>query len=358
MPTALIAILSIFALIFFHELGHFIFAKRYGVRVEEFGIGLPPRIFGKKVGETIYSLNWIPLGGFVKLYGEDRKINDPKSFSSKTIYQRAVILFAGIAAFFAIAFIIFSVLSAVGYRASITEEEVERRGIYNEVDIIISNVVSGSPAGEAGVMPGDILFEVEEKEIKKLKDAQEVIEDNEGEETKVGILRGGEPLFFSMIPREDPPEGEGAIGIEMDLVIEKKHPLYIAPIQGAVLTGNMTFLTVRGFGMLISSIFTEKSTLDMIGGPVAIVDIGAGTVTAGVSSFLQFLGMITIALAIFNLLPIPALDGGRLFLLGIEKIKGAPVPEKVEVGLTTVSFILLLTLMAIVTYNDIVTRWF
>ncbi len=356
--SILIIIVSLFVLIFLHELGHFIFAKRYGVKVEEFGLGIPPRLYGKKIGETIYSINWLPLGGFVKLYGEDRKIDDERSFSSKPIYQRAIILFAGIAAFFVIAFLIFSVLAAVGHRASVPEEKVIEEDLYGQVDITTTGIAPGSPAAEAGIEVGDVLVAIDGQVVEKPRKVRAMMEERKGEETELTVVRGGESVNISLIPREDPPEGEGAVGIVMDLTTEKRYPLYLAPIRGAVMTGETALFTVRSFGFLLSSFFTETSTLDIIGGPVAIVSIGAGSVTAGLSWFLHFIGTITVIFAIFNLFPIPALDGGRLFILAIEKIKGGPIPEKTEVGMIAISMIILLGVMAIVTYSDIMKMWF
>ncbi len=354
MSPILIIILSLVTLIFLHELGHFLLAKKYGVRVEEFGIGIPPRLFGKKIGETIYSLNWIPLGGFVKLYGEDRKVSDERSFSSKPLYQRALIVFGGVAAFFVIAFFIFSIQSVVGIR-TVAGGESSMAEVVGEPEIVITGVVDESPAKEAGIQGGDILLGIDEKKIETMEDARVILEGKKGKETEIVVQRGGEEVSFSLVPREEYAEGEGAAGIAMATTVIEKYPLYYAPVKGASMTGGMTLIVLRGFGMLFSSLLTGASLPPgmEIGGPVAIVGIGAGAFTRGLSDFLQFLGAITISLAVLNIMPIPALDGGRLVFLAIEKMKGNPISEKLEYGLNAVFFFLLIGLMIFITFRDL-----
>jgi regulator of sigma E protease len=352
MSSILIIILSIVALIFFHELGHFLFAKKYGVRVEEFGIGIPPRIFGKKIGETIYSLNLIPLGGFVKLFGEDVKANDERSFSSKPIYQRAVILFAGVAAFFVIAFLIFSVYSVVGIRVPVAEEELE---MYPNSEVFIIEVIKESPAAGVGIVPGDVLLEIDEEKIIKPSQAVLLLEEKKGEEINVKILRGQEELLFSLVPRVEYTEKEGSLGLAMVITASKKYPVYYAPVKGAIMTGETTYSILSSmYNVIASSILGKELPSGMrVGGPVAIVQFGSGAVSRGFSDFLQFLGLITVSLAVLNILPIPALDGGRLMFLLIEKIKGSPISEKLEYGLNAGFFILLMGVLIAVTYSDI-----
>ncbi len=353
MPNLLVIILSLIILIFLHELGHFLLAKKYGIKVEEFGIGLPPRIYGKKVGETIYSINWLPLGGFVKLYGEDKKIDNQKSFSSKPIYQRALVVFGGVAAFFVIAFLIFSVYSVVGVRTPV-EEGVALEEM-NDPMIIITKSVRESPAREAGIKPGDILTEVDGKEIDSPSQAISILGEKEGVETEITVIRGQEEKLFTLTPRMEYEEGEGAVGIGMAMTDIQKYPVYYAPLQGARMTGEMTFMVGQGFGMLLQSLVTGEPLPDEmeIGGPVAIVNIGAGALGRGISDFLHFLGAITVSLAVLNILPIPALDGGRLMFLAIEKIKGSPISEKLEVGINTIFFFLLIGVMLFVTFKDL-----
>lgn len=350
--SILIIIICLFTLIFLHELGHFLVAKKFGVRVDEFGIGIPPRMFGKKIGETIYSVNWIPLGGFVKLHGEDRRIKDKDSFSSKPIWQRALIVFAGVAAFFVIAFFIFSTAYMVGVLTFISEEEMH---LYDNTEVKITSIAQNSPTSEAGIRVRDNLLKVDGEGIKTASQAMEILSEKEGESVVLTMERGGEVMDFKLTPREDYPEGEGPLGFGINLTAYKKEPFFQAIISGASATKNTTFLILFSLYSLLSSLLTGSGVptgMD-VGGPVAIVGHGVDFLSAGFSDFLEFLGIITLSLAIFNLLPIPALDGGRLVFLLIEKLKGGPISEKIEQGLILFFFLLLIGTMFVVTYSDI-----
>ncbi len=347
----LIIIISIFTLILLHELGHFLLAKKFGVRVDEFGLGIPPRAYGKKIGETIYSINWLPLGGFVKLHGENERADDERSFSTKPIYQRALIVFAGVAAFFVIAFFIFSLLSFLGVH-TIRGGDAPRGGIYQKGVVEIGMVVPDSPAEGAGLMKGDILLQIDGREVKETRETIGLIRERAGEEIEMIVKRGGEDYSFYLTPRTEHEEDQGAVGI----VMNERFPFYYAPIMGAVMTYDMTANVLTGFYTMISTLITGRDLPEgmEVAGLVGIVGIGADVYDRGVVDFLYFLGAITVSLAVLNLLPIPALDGGRLLFLLIEKIKGGPVSEKVEQTLIAVSFLLLIGLMLIVTYGDVV----
>ncbi len=348
----LIIIVCLFTLIFLHELGHFLVAKKFGVRVDEFGIGIPPRMFGKKIGETIYSINWIPLGGFVKLHGEDRRIKDKDSFSAKPIWQRALIVFAGVAAFFVIAFFIFSANHMVGILTFIPEDEIH---LYKNAEVKITSIAPNSPTQDAGIRVRDTLLKIDDKDVKTATGAMEILSEKEGESVTLTLKRGREKMSYELTPREEYPEGEGPLGFGINLMAYKKEPIHKAVISGAVATKDMTFLVLTGLSALLSSLIVGEGVptgMD-VGGPVAIVGHGVDFFSAGFGDFLEFLGIITISLAIFNLLPIPALDGGRLLFLLIEKLKGGPIPEKLEQGLILFFFLLLIGTMFIVTYGDI-----
>jgi regulator of sigma E protease len=352
--TIFYIILTLIVLIVLHELGHFLLAKKYGVKVEEFGVGIPPRMWGKKIGETIYSINWIPLGGFVRLYGEDRSINDERSFSSKPIYQRALIVFGGIAAFFLIAVIIFSAYAAVGVRSVVSEEDLQT-GEYSKEQIVIASILEESPAEKAGVQTGDVVKEVDGVSIKKTTEATSLIQEGTGREIEIKVDRGGEEVVLSLLLDEEHQVEERVAGVMMLLTAEKNYPLYYAPVKGALITKDMTLMTISGFGTLLKSAVTRTSLPEgmEVGGPVAIVEIGAGAFDRGLSDFLYFVGFITVSLAVINAVPIPALDGGRLVFLALEKLKGSPVSEKIEQRLTAGSFLILLTLMIFITLKDL-----
>ncbi len=348
MPPILIVILTLVFLIAFHELGHFLLAKKYGVKVEEFGIGIPPRAWGKKIGETIYSLNWIPLGGFVRLYGEDVRVDDERSFSSKPVYQRALIVFGGIAAFFLIAVVIFSTVAFTGVRGAITDDTGNE---WRNPHVFINNIKEGSFAEKAGVERGDIIKEIDGKEVTKKKEVIDIFSEKKGEEVEVVMERLGEEVSFSLVPSKE----EGVVGVELIRVAEKRFPLHKAPLIGLQMTGEMTYMVIDGFYTAISYTVTGRDLPDHmeLGGPVAIVGMGAEELERGFPAYLQFVGIITISLAVLNALPIPALDGGRLVFLGIEKIKGGMIPQKVEYSLNAIFFILLLSLMIFITFKDL-----
>ncbi len=347
-----IVIFSLVLLILIHELGHFIVAKKYGVRVDEFGVGIPPRLFGKKIGETLYSLNMLPLGGFVKLYGEDRAEEGDRSFSQKPIYQRALIIFAGVAAFFVMSAIIFSAVSFAGVRSVIGDDAGSG---WSGEQILIVEVSSSSPAEEAGILKGDVLAEINGKQVFLMNEVISLLSEKKGEEVEISVIREGEEVIFSLTPRTEYKEGEGSVGLGMVRTAEKRYPLYMAPIQGVLMTAEMSTAVVSGFYTMISSFITGKplpSGME-VGGPVKIVEMGTTSLNRGFADYLYFIGVISVSLAVLNILPIPALDGGRLFFLGIEKIKGGAIPQKLEQGLNAFFFLLLITLMIFITFRDI-----
>ncbi len=343
-----IVIASLVVLILIHELGHFAFAKYFGVRVDEFGIGIPPRLFGKKIGETLYSINLFPLGGFVKMQGEDKAEPGERSFSEKPIYQRAIILFAGVAAFFIMAIVIFSVVSTMGVRHVVSAEETN----ITDPQVMVMGVAPDSPAENAGVKMGDVIFGINGKEVTTI---DELVSEINDEKVTLSFLKGEEVIDLELTPRVDYPEEEGAVGLSMVLTSEESYPFYIAPLQGVKMTFNITSNVIFGFYSMISSFVTgsELPPGMEIGGPVKIVEVGAESMQRGLVDYLNFIGIISISLAVLNILPIPALDGGRLLFLGIEKIKGSAISQKLEQNLNAVFFLLLITLMIFVTFKDI-----
>jgi len=354
--TIIVAFVSLIVLIILHELGHFIMAKRFGVRVEEFGIGYPPRLFGKKIGETIYSINLLPFGAFVKIYGQEKRINDPRSFSTKPIWQRALIILGGVVSFWIVAAILLSIVMGIG-APTIVEDEENHNLVSPKVQI--TSIALDSPAKEAGLGIGDTIkkFSISGDQflINKIKEVQNLTETYKGQEVVLTIQRGGEIFDVSLVPRVSPPEEEGPIGITLIRTALKSYPWYQAPIKGVIATGNLTFFAVKGWGMVIASLFQGKGMPPgvEVGGPVRIFQLFVDASGLGVSYFLQFIAVISVFLALFNILPIPALDGGWFLFLVIEKIKGKPISKKIELGISTAFFFLLIGLMILVTIKDI-----
>ncbi len=247
--TIIIAFISLVGLLIVHELGHFILAKKFGVKVEEFAVGYPPRLLSKRIGETVYSLNLLPFGAFVKIAGEQKSVEDHRSFSKKPLWQRALIIFGGALSFWVLAAVLLSIVAWLGVE---------------------------------------------------------------------GIT------------------------------------WYEAPARGLLACGELTFLIVKGLSMALVNAFRGLPTGAQMVGPVGVFSLFTEASQQGLVYFLYFISVISLHLAVINLLPIPALDGGKLLFLAIEKIKGSPVNEKVEQRITGFFFALLLVLMAWLTVKDII----
>lgn len=343
-----IAIFSILLLVVLHELGHFLFAKRFGVKVEEFGIGIPPRLIGKKIGETIYSLNALPIGAFVRMEGEEKRALSSTSFSAKPIWQRMVIVGAGVAAFWIIAVLLFTFLGAT-------------KGIPMAVDDNTSDVVnprvqilavtSKSPADEARLMPGDIL-----KNFTKVSDVREFTTLHKGEIVSLTIQRGGKILEVALTPRVEVSEGEGRLGVVLARSALVQYPWYKAPIEGVIITGKITWQIVEGLFHVVLSL-TQKHALPQgaqVTGPIGIVLMLQDALSIGWPSFLAFVATLSVYLAVFNILPIPAADGGRLVFLIVEFFRKKPLAEHIEQKIIATSFGLLLIFFVYVTFKDII----
>jgi regulator of sigma E protease len=355
--TIVVFILILGLIIFVHELGHFVLAKRAGVRIEEFGFGFPPRIFSIKKGETVYSLNLLPLGGFVKIYGEDGKkkggSDEQRAFYNKPIGTRAKILIAGVTMNLLLA----AFLLGLGYwigLPSIVDDEVS--GL-DEARVQITQVVFNSPAEEAGIKIGDTIRELRigdyQLGIMKVGQVQEFIDAHRGEEIVVVIERGSQILEKKIVPRLTHPKDQGPLGIALARTAIVSYPWYQALAKGIVSTVNLTWLIVVAFGKIIGQIITEGRIAAEIAGPVGIFNLTGQAARLGFIYILQFTAILNINLAIINVLPFPALDGGRLLFLGIEKIKGSPISQKVENFAHTAGFVILILLMIAVTWRDI-----
>lgn len=360
--TLIIAFFSLIALMVIHEFGHFIIAKKFGVKVEEFGIGYPPRLFGKKFGETIYSVNLIPLGAFVRIYGEEGGLDDYRSFSNLAIWKRALIVVGGVVAFWIASIIIFSVVFAIGADLPIGDETVA--GVTN-AKVKVIYVSKGSPADVAGLQTGDTIKQIGNsaatEPVEKISDFQNFISQNLGKEVTVSLDRKGASINTTLTPRQSPPEGEGAIGIGLERIgtLFQKYSWYQAPIQGVVYTWQTTVNGVVGLYQVFANLFSGKGVPSgaELAGPLGITVFLARAVDYGVGFFLYFIGTISVFIAIFNLFPIPALDGGKLVFLFLEKIMKKPVPVKIEQNITVIFFLILISLSIFVTIRFDIPRF-
>lgn len=359
--TLLIAFFSLIALMIIHEFGHFIIAKKFGVKVEEFGIGYPPKIFGMKFGETTYSLNLVPLGAFVKIYGEEGGIDDYRSFANLAIFKRILIVLGGVIAFWVGAAVIFSVAFGIGAKIPIGDQDVV--GIANtEVKIMV--VLPNSPAEASGLKAGDnimkAVFNGQEVTINKIVDFQKIVQDNKGKSVTIGIEREENYMEVNLIPRISYPEGEGPTGVSLERIanVIDKYPWYQAPIKGIMYTGEITWQALGGIFSVVSGLINGSGLPQgaEVAGPVGITIFLSKAADFGVGFFLYFIGSLSVLLAIFNLFPIPALDGGKLLFLIIEKIQKKPVPVKWEQGITVFFFFVLITMSIFITVKFDIPR--
>ncbi|OHA72957.1 MAG: hypothetical protein A3A27_01640, partial [Candidatus Wildermuthbacteria bacterium RIFCSPLOWO2_01_FULL_47_18] len=341
-----VAIFSILLLVALHELGHFFFAKKFGVRVEEFGIGLPPRLWGKKIGETLYSLNLLPAGAFVRLTGEEQRSSDPRSFSAKPLLQRLLIVAGGVLAFWVIAAVIFSILGAtLGIPMAVGDEDA-----VNNPQVQVVGIASKGPAQIAGLETGDIVLGVT-----KVSEVQELGKNFAGNELVLSIQRGKEVMQVTLVPREDPPEGQGPMGLALSRVAQVQYPWYKAPWEGIKITGIMTYRIVQELFGLLRGLAGLQGLPEGVQftGPIGIIALLNNALIFGLPHFFSFLAVLAIYLAIFNILPIPAVDGGRLLFLGLEFLRKKPLEESLEKRMIALSFGILLVLFLWITVKDI-----
>jgi len=355
--TIIIFVLALGLLVLVHELGHFVSAKKIGVKVEEFGFGFPPRIFSFKKGETIYSINLFPIGGFVRLFGEERGLKKTKSkraFYNKPIWQRAVILVMGVVMNLLIAVLFFSIANGIGVPVVVKDGS----GLeYKNVQVQIMEVAEASPAEKAGIRLGDsitgLVYKNEKVQVKEVEDIQDFIVMHLGKEITFEIKRGKEIIEKSVVPRISPPENEGAVGIAMAKVGIIKFPWYSAIWEAIKTIGQLIYALVIFFYDLIKTLLIEGSIIKGVGGPVAIFVYTSVFAKLGLIYVLRFIAILSVSLAVLNAVPFPALDGGRLLFLGIEKIKGSPINIKTERIANTIGFLLLIIFMIALVVKDI-----
>jgi regulator of sigma E protease len=325
-----------------HETGHFITAKLSGVKVEEFGIGLPPRIWGFTKGETIYSVNWIPLGGFCRMAGEvDPGV--PRSLASKNIKTRLLVLSAG--SLFMLLFPLF--LLPASYMTPISRPA-------EDAGVLIESVTAGSPAEAVGLEVEDVILKVDGQAVNTLDDLRQAIEPKRGSEVILLLSRGGMEFEQTIIPRteEKTPEGEGAMGIVMEPVMEvTSYPPWEAIPRGLGDYGGI----FTGLGTAFGQLFRGEVNLnDALTGPIGIGHLTSIFVERGTEQMIRFTVVIFILMGIFNLLPIPGLDGGHLLFIAIEGARrGKRISPQKEGFIHLVGFALLLGLVVAVSYNDI-----
>jgi len=338
----LIVFIGLIFLILVHEFGHFFTAKLFGIKVDEFGIGFPPKIFSKKYRGTLYSLNSIPFGGFVRIFGESpldeasSLVEKKQSFAYQPAWKRAIVLSAGVFMNLITAWFLFSIIFFIG----------------TEGFVAIQSVSNNSPAKEAGLKAGDIITGFTSVDDFVLFINNSVV-NIPGEAVILSIKRSGENIQITTTPRLNPPKGEGALGISLSGGGIEKTSFPMNFINGGLATLNSLEAIFFGFMNMITSIFI--GVVPEVAGPIGIFSIAYQIGSNGILFLFHLIAIISINLVILNLLPFPALDGGRLLFLLIEKIKGSKVPQVIEGYANLVGFVLLILLMIFVTIKDIFT---
>lgn len=363
----LIFFLLLGVLILAHEFGHFIVAVKSGIKAEEFGFGFPPRLLGVvqddttgkrrlffgdkdiRSSHTIYSVNWIPFGGFVRMKGEDENgLDEPDSFAAKPAGIRIAVLSAGVVMNVILAWALLSFLYASGFPQPVTDEN---RSLAEDVSVQIFSVAPDSPAETMGLRPGDRILSVDGVTVTDLDATKALIDERLGSEITVAVSRGATELSLRGTPRVDTPKNEGALGISFAETGTIRYPWYEAPIRGAQATWFATVSVLTALAAMVKGLVVGTGGGDVTG-PIGIVYATKQMSELGIAYLLQFAALLSINLAIFNILPLPALDGGRILFVLIEKLKGSPVREAVEQRMHQVGFLLLLLLMLFVTVRD------
>lgn len=352
--TIAIFITLLGVLVLVHEWGHFVVARRFGVRVEEFAFGFPPRLLSITRRGTRYALNLIPIGGYVKIFGETGEAEkNPASFSSRPLSQRLAIIAAGVAMNVVLAWVLFSLGHGLGLPTVLDEGET---GAGAAVTVI--GVAPQSPASEAGLMFGDVIEKLEAGsrglEITQIGEVQTFVDERRGQEIRLLVRRGKERVELAATPRSSPPEGEGALGIAMARIGVVRAPWWRAPWDGFKTTANAALAITRALGRAVGDLFTRGQLPTDVSGPVGIFAFADESRRLGLTYVIELAGILSVNLALLNILPIPALDGGRALFLFIEGLSGGiKVNQRLEQAVHTVGFAVLLLIMAAITYRDV-----
>ena len=367
----IVFIVTILLLVVIHELGHYFAARWFNIKVLEFGFGIPPRAWGKKIGETIWSLNWLPFGGFVRLLGEDETdksvLDNKRSFANQAIWKRITVVVAGVVMNLLLAWLLFYiVLGLQGFQTKLPLlSEYKFTGVNqaSETAILVGNIVEDSPAAQAGLKQGDRIASVDGKEVISADQFVQEIKAKAGQEVTLTIsdLEETKSRQVQITPRENPPAGQGALGVSL-AGLETVTLSYDTPMQklfaGPIHSYNLIGYSGKILGDTISYSFKERDIAPVsnaVAGPVGITAV-VQQILAGDNAWLRYLDFIaalSLNLAVVNVLPFPGLDGGRLFFLVIEAITRKKTHAVVEKYVHTVGLLILLSLIVLITISDI-----
>ena len=337
--TILIFLAILAVVILVHELGHFITAKLSRVKVEELGLGYPPRLLGIKRRETIYSLNLIPLGGFCRMAGEEDP-SVPGSLAGKSRWVRLLVLSAGCIMMLLLPLFLFPIAYMIPMERPVEEGTIK-----------VVAVAQGSPAELAGIETGDVILTIDGQDVRSLDEVHQAIEAKLGSEVSMLLLRDSTEFEVTLIPREEEetPQGQGPVGVELKVIESRAYPPWEAIAKGC---GEYWEMLVRMKNAIASIIHGEEEL--EIAGPIGIAQITSDVAKRGAYPLIWFTGLLSVNLAIINLLPIPALDGGRIAFLFLEVLRrGRRISPRTEGLINTIGFTLIILLILVVSYYDI-----
>ncbi|MFH1098402.1 MAG: M50 family metallopeptidase [Candidatus Uhrbacteria bacterium] len=377
-------------LVFVHELGHFIVARRAGMAVDEFGFGFPPRLIGfqrrdgrwrvasrehddrailtphvpmrrsgsrhevvgtSRLTPTIYSLNLIPLGGFVRIRGEDGQSDDPDSFTSKSKSWRALVLTAGVAMNALLAVALFVVVFTVG-APQVINEISESAHISGRV-VSVAGVVADGPAARIGIAPGDSILAVDGATIDRADGIRDAIRASENQPVTLLIDHNGARREIVVTPASLPGVDQPAIGVRLIETGIVSYPFPLSVVEAFRTTGTVAVEIVSSIGAMLRDVIGRRPVAVDIAGPIGIAVMTGEVVRFGFTSLLQFVAILSVNLALLNIFPFPALDGGRLLFLAIESVRGRALRRTVEAAIHAAGFAVLILLIIAVTVGDV-----
>lgn len=388
MTTILLFILILGVLVLVHEFGHFVTARAFRMKVHEFGFGFPPRAFGiyrdpqtkkyrfiwgrgksslvKTVGgearetedefpTTVYSFNWLPLGGFVKIKGENGEgRGEQDSFMSKAAWKRVVVLVAGVVMNFLLAAVVLGIGLMIGLPADFSQGVDPQATVVEQPHVLVQQVSKGMPADAAGISFGDKILSINEETIDSVEELITYVGDKAGHELQVKIQRGEQELAISITPEYSQEVGRAVFGVMPADAGIIRYPWYLALYKGFVAAAFGLINIFITFYLLLKNLVMGQGLLFDVSGPVGIAVLVGQSARLGLNYILHVTASISLGLAAINILPIPALDGGRILFVLLEKIIGRPVSMKYEQLAHTIGFVLLMGLIVVVTWRDIV----
>lgn len=351
--TVFVFLLILSILVYVHEFGHFIVAKLNGVKVWEFAFGFKPRLFAKKIGETTYAINAIPLGGYVKLYGEDEAEQGPQAYKSKKIYQRFLILVAGAFMNLVLAWLVLIVLFASGFDPLMPGVS-NNPFVATKQRVEVVRLVEDSPAALSGLKEGDAILAVNGQQVSTDQEFITNVNLLRGQLIQLEVARGSDVATYSLEARLNPPTGQGALGVAIRSAGEVKTSLLVAPVAAFYETGRIIGLSAKGVGDFAKNLVVEQKISEDVTGIIGIGALTGITRRLGIEYLAQLLVVVSIGLGVINLVPILPLDGGHIAALAYEKVMGRPMNEKQLGALAMAGMAIVLLLFVIVTYKDIV----